>query len=151
MSITLTMRRKGLKLEPVTPYEEDILAGVPEGKDLTVEIKRQRSVRQNNFFRALLRKVVENTDDYQTPEQLLLWIKVRLGLVDEVKFHDGGVFFIARSTSFNAMGQDDFTKLFDQVLHLICSEVIPGLDSDALLYEVEMMMGYKFSEIWSKK
>ena len=151
MSLSLTMRRRGLKLEPVTPYEEDLLAGIPEGKDLTVEIKRSRSLRQNKFFWALLRKVVENHAEYFTAEQLMLWLKVRLGYVDEVKFHDGGTFFVAKSTSFNAMGQDEFRKFFDQVLTLIATEVIVGINKIELVREVEAMVGYKFDDIWRQK
>jgi len=151
MSLVLTMRRRALKLEPVTPYEEDLLAELPEGRDLTVEIKRQRSVRQNNFFRALLRKVVENHNTYNTPDQLILWLKVRLGYVDEIKFHDGGTFFVAKSTSFNSMGQDEFRMFFDQVLQLITTEVIVGINTEELVREVELMMGYQFEDIWRQK
>lgn len=145
------MRRRGMKLECVTPYEEELLGELPEGRDLTVTITRQRSQRQHRFFWALLTKVVDNHDSYERAEQLVLWLKIRLGYVEEVKFHNGEIWYSAKSISFNSMDQGEFMKFFNSALDVICEEVIPNMDQKALVYEVEQMLGFKLEEIWSKK
>jgi hypothetical protein len=90
--------------------------------------------------------VVDNHPYYLRPEQLVEWLKVRLGYVEEVMFHDGGMMTKVSSISFSSMGQDDFQKFFNLALHVIISEVVP-IDRDQLLKEVEAVLGEKM-ESW---
>ena len=151
MGEIVNMRRAGNKLVPCAMMDEEILEGFPEGKDLTVTIARSRSQKHHRFFWALLQKICYNHDVYQRPEQLLLWLKVRLGYVEEVKFHNDEIWWTAKSISFNAMGQDEFKKFFDICLDVIVSEVIPNLDTQHLIGEVEEMVGFKLNDMWGKK
>jgi hypothetical protein len=135
------MRRKGAKLEPVTEVDRELLLDIPEGADLTVRVSRSRSPKQHRLFWALLQLIVDNHDYYKRPEQLLEWLKVRLGYVDETVWHDGQVWFKTKSISFAAMGQDQFRQFFTMAVDLIVTEVAEGMDRDALLSEVSAMMG----------
>lgn len=144
------MRRVGSKLVPCARLDEEALEEFPEGKDLNVTITRSRSQRQHRFFWALLQKICVNHDTYQKAEQLLLWLKVRLGYVEEMRFHNETVWWVAKSISFNSMGQDEFKKFFDASLDVIVAEVIPGLDTKHLIREVEEMVGFKLEDIWGK-
>lgn len=151
MPENILMRRTGNHLVPCAALDEEALAEFPEGRDLNVSVSRTRSHKQHRFFWALLKKLCENHDTYQRPEQLLLWLKIRLGYVEEVRFHNEQVWWVAKSTSFNSMGHEEFKKFFDAALDVIVSEVIPGLNADHLVREVEQMVGFKFSEIWDKQ
>lgn len=137
----IIMRRRGDKLEPVTEVDRELLLVIPDGADLTVRVSRSRSPRQHRLFWALLQLVVDNHEYYKRPEQLVEWIKVRLGYVDETKWHDGRVWFKTKSISFAAMGQDQFKQFFTMAVDLIVNEVIEGMDRDALLAEVSAIMG----------
>jgi len=137
----IIMRRKGAKLEPVTEVDRELLLDIPEGADLTVRVSRSRSPKQHRLFWALLQLVVDNHDYYKRPEQLLEWIKVRLGYVEETVWHDGQVWFKTKSISFAAMGQDQFKQFFTMAVDLIVTEVIADMDRDALLAEVSAIMG----------
>lgn len=137
----IIMRRKLAILEPVTEIDREMLLDIPEGADLTVRVSRSRSPRQHRLFWALLQLVVDNHDHYKRPEQLLEWLKVRLGYVDETVWHDGQVWFKTKSISFASMGQDQFRKFFSMAVDLIVTEVIIGMDMSALLTEVSAMMG----------
>ena len=111
MSIpTLIMRRSGDKLVPVTEWDREHLLEIPEGKDLSVKTSRSRSSKQHRLFWSLMKIVVDNHPYYLRPEQLVEWLKVRLGYVEEVMFHDGGMMTKVSSISFSSMGQDDFQK-----------------------------------------
>lgn len=142
----IIMRRKGAKLEPVTEVDRELLLDITEGADLTVRVSRSRSPRQHRLFFALLQLVVNNHDFYQRPEQLLEWLKVRLGYVDETVWHDGQVWFKTKSIGFAAMGQDQFRQFFTRAVDLIVTEVIPDMDRDALLNEVSAMMGERVTD-----
>jgi len=150
MPDTIYVRRRGSKLEPCSLVDEEALNEFPEGKDLSVTIARTRSSKQHRFFWALLQKICENHDTYRKPEQLLLWLKIKLGYVEEVKFHDDKLWWVAKSISFNAMGQDEFKKFFDAALDVIVEDVIPHINQYELLYEVEKMVGINLVDLWSK-
>lgn len=147
MAEPITMRREGYRLVPCSLTDEDALRDLPEGRDLTVTVTRSRRPKHHRFFMALLKKVCENHETYKRPEQLLLWLKIRLGYVEEVRFHDDKIWWVAKSVSFHAMGQDDFKQFFDAALDVIVSEVIPGLDQYQLLQEVTEMIGFDMTEL----
>lgn len=151
MGEVIYVRRRGSKLEPCSLVDEEVLQEFPEGKDLSITISRTRSTRQNRFFWALLNKICENHKEYQRAEQLLLWLKIRLGYVEEVRFHDDKVWWVAQSISFNAMDQNDFRKFFDAALDVIVAEVIPGLSVEHLILEIESMLGFRLADLWSEK
>lgn len=138
---TLIMRRKGNTLVPVSPYDEETLGEVAQDKDLTVKITRNRSWRQNRLYHALVQKVAENHPHYRSSKPLEMWLKIRMGYVDDVLLHDGQVMPILSSTSFASMGQDEFQKFFNEALTILVEEVLPGVDRDDLIKEVEAMTG----------
>lgn len=138
---TLIMRRKGNTLVPVSPYDEETLGEVAQDKDLTVKITRNRSWRQNRLYHALVQKVAENHPHYRSSKPLEMWLKLRMGYVDDVLLHDGQVMPILSSTSFASMGQDEFQKFFNEALTILVEEVLPGVDRDDLIKEVEAMTG----------
>lgn len=138
---TLIMRRKGNALVPVSPYDEETLGEVAQDKDLTVKITRNRSWKQNRLYHALVQKVAENHPHYRSAKPLEMWLKLRMGYVDDILLHDGQVMPILSSTSFASMGQDEFQKFFNNALTILVEEVLPGVDKDALIKEVEAMTG----------
>ena len=48
---------------------------------------------------------------------------------------------VPQSISFDKMGGDEFTRFMDESIRVICEEVIPGTDSDALIAEISQMIG----------
>ena len=140
-SDTIIMRRSGDRLVPVAEWERERLLEIPEGRDLTVKITRTRSARQHRLFWALMQLVVINHPYYVRAEQLVEWLKIRLGYVEEVMFHDGQMLTKVSSISFSAMGQDAFQSFFNLTLDVITTEVLPDTDRDTLIREVEAMIG----------
>lgn len=151
MTETIYVRRKGNSLHPCSTADEEAMLGYAEGKDLSCTLTRPRSTRQHRFFWALLQKICHNHEVYNRPEQLLLWLKIRLGYVEEVRFHGDQTWWVAKSISFNSMGQDQFRKFFDSALDCIVTEVIPGLDAKHLVQEVEEMLGFSLQDIWGSE
>ena len=142
-SDTIIMRRNGDRLVPVAEWERERLLEIPEGRDLTVKISRTRSPQQHRLFWALMQLVVENHPYYVRAEQLVEWLKIRLGYVEEVMFHDGKLLTKVSSISFGAMGQDDFRKFFALALDVITTEVIPDVSRSDIIKELNTMLGDK--------
>jgi hypothetical protein len=147
----LYVKRKGAALVPCSLSDEEALFELPEGKELKVTLSRQRSSRQHRFFWALLQKVCTNHETYHKPDQLLLWLKVRLGYVEQVHFHGDQFFWTTKSISFKAMPQDEFRKFFDAAMDCIVTEIIPGMAAEDLIHEVEEMLGFSLNDIWKEK
>lgn len=143
MASEIVLRRSGDRLIPVTEWDRENLLEYPEGRDLTVRISRTRSAKQHRLFWALMQKTVDNHPYYLRPEQLVEWLKIRLGYVEEIMFHDGKIMTKVSSISFAAMGQDQFRKFFDLAVHIIVTEVLTGIHEDDLLREIEAMLGEK--------
>ena len=149
-SDTVIMRRHGDRLVPVAEWERERLMEIPEGRDLTVKITRTRSAKQHRLFWALMQKVVDNHPYYVRAEQLVEWMKIRLGYVEEIMFHDGQMLTKVSSISFGSMGQDAFQKFFNMALDVITTEVLPETNKEDLIREVEQMLGEKIQWITEK-
>ena len=146
----INVKRWGSTLIPATPMDEEAIRELRDNAEYTVKLKRDRSGKHHRFFCAILTKVVDNHAEYNKPDQLLLWLKVRLGYVEEVRFHDDKVWFVAKSTNFSAMEQNEFKKFVDAALDLIISEVILGMNKQELIKEVEEMMGINYEDVWRR-
>jgi hypothetical protein len=144
------VKRWGGTLIPASPMDEDAIRELRDNAEYTVKLKRDRSGRHHRFFWGILKKVVDNHAEYNKPDQLLLWLKVRLGYVEEIRFHDDKVWFVAKSTNFSTMAQDEFKKFVDASLDLITSEVILGINKVELIKEVEEMMGLNYEDVWRR-
>jgi hypothetical protein len=142
--------RKGSTLIPSSPADEELLTQLREGSQYSIKLKKDRSGRHHRFFWGILKTVVENHEEYSKPDQLLLWLKIRLGYVEQVQFHDEKIWWVARSTSFAAMDQIEFKQFFDASLDLIVSEVIKGMGKKELIEEVEKMLNLNFEDVWRK-
>lgn len=144
----IVMRRQRLSLVPVTEQDAELLAAVPFGRDVSVTVGRvTRSLRHHRWFMALLAKVVENSTFYRSTDHLLLYLKQALGLYEDVTMHDGVVVVRFKSISFASMDQTEYGQFVNRALDVIVSEIIPGINRDELVREVESMLGVRLADL----
>lgn len=98
--------------------------------------RRSRSLPQHRLFWRILQHVAKATQ-WEYPERLLIALKIRLGRYDLLQLPNGKLAPVPHSISFRKMPQEAFQEFFDQCLWLICTEVLPGYDPEALMREVE--------------
>lgn len=127
-------------LMPSDARAAEAVAKLPLGEDVAVSVKRGRSLHQHRLFWAILQRVAE-ASKWETPERLLVALKVRLGRYDLMQLPNGKVVPVPDSIAFSAMTQDSFQRFMDESIGLICSEVLPGTDSADLVAEVQSMLG----------
>lgn len=142
--VEMLMRKTVGALEPETMEGAEYLQKISLGTVVVASVRdpRRRSVRQHALFFAVLNKVWENQDYYKTAEALRHALLIKLGYVDHYAFKDGTAFAVPRSMSFAKMDAAEFSKLMDDALTFLTTEVIPGMNKDELLAEVEQMLGY---------
>ena len=140
----LILRKHGLHYFPGNPETEDRMKGLPQGACVKVTVpasdSQARNLAQLNLYWAVLGKVVANQSHFQTADDLHWGLKIRLGLVDEIHLQDG-VHLKPKSIALGRMKQHDFDKFFREAMQFISTEVIPGLDSQALIDEINDMVG----------
>lgn len=152
MATELIVRPLDMKLIPVTAGDQELIAGLAN-KEYVARITNasKRSLLQHRFYWGLLSKVVENQEHYGSVEHLHFAMKVKLGYVEEVQFHNGQLVTRVASTSFDRMDGDDFKRYLDAAITLICDEIVPGMDRAELVHTIEKMLGLSYDALWQGK
>lgn len=132
-------KRQG-KLVPSDVMADEFLAGIPEGREVLVSIRRPRNPRHHRLLFALLRKVRENTDRWASDQELLDDLKLATGLFEtRVNLVTKKAYAVPGSISFASMPQDEFALWFDRVVHVLATNVL-GVTSEELHAEIRAMV-----------
>ena len=121
-------------LYPADDRAREALAGLPESAEVAVRLSTDRSLLQHNRFWALLDLVAKATE-WETPEKLLVGLKMRLGYFDIMLMPNGKKVPVPHSIAFSAMSQADFQVFQDRAMNVLVTEVCPGLDVEQLAIE----------------
>lgn len=124
-------------LRPACPASVDAMSAIAAGQIVEVKIHRPRNLQHHRKWWALLQLVSDNCE--VPADTLNELIKFRTGHTHTVKTKHGIVEW-PKSISFAAMDQTAFEAFFDRGVAYICEAVIPGLDRDQLLAEVEAIL-----------
>lgn len=125
-----------LSLVPADEWQARALSkGWVEDDTVAVIVKRGRSIQQHRLFWAILQHVAE-ASEWETPDQLLVALKVQLGRYDLMQLPSGKAIPVPHSISFAEMGQDDFMEFFNQSIAVICDKILGGYNPDDLINEV---------------
>jgi hypothetical protein len=132
-------------LRPADDAGLDALRKIGNGEFVSVEIKKSRNIKHHRMFWALMTIVHDNMDSerYPTVEDLTSAVKIAAGLRTRIELPNGDVGFIPGSIAFHKMDQTAFGEFYNRVCDLICKHFLPGVDSDALREEVEIMCGLR--------
>jgi hypothetical protein len=132
-------------LRPADDAGQDALRKIGNGELVSVEIKKSRNIKHHRMFWALMSIVHENMDHerYPTVEDLTSAVKISAGLRTRIELPNGEVGFIPGSIAFHKMDQTAFSEFYERVCDLIAKHFLPGVTSDALREEVEIMTGIR--------
>lgn len=133
------VKRQG-KLVPADVMSEELLAGIGEGREVLVSIRRARNVKHHRMLFALLRKVRDNSEQWDSDQALLDDLKLATGLFEtRVNLVTKKAYAVPGSISFASMSQDAFRVWFDQVLVVLATNVL-GCTTDELRAEIEAIV-----------
>jgi len=134
----------GKLIKPASWHDAELLASIPPNREAKINVTFPRSLPEHRFYWALLQRVCEATGVYPKAEQLHMWIKTRLGYVDELVFHDGTLIMRVSSSSFEAMDGLEFRRLVHGAIDLIATEILRSATGRShLIADVEQMIGIK--------
>lgn len=111
---------------------KEVLRKIKLGKMVRCEITQPRNIQHHRKFFALLNTVWQAAGDWVTVEDLLVELKIKLGVTKDVVIRDSGeIVKIIGSISFAAMDQLEFEKFYERAIQALCL-MAGGIDSDML-------------------
>lgn len=130
-------------LVPYANYDREMFDELPVNKVLRVNIAQQRSAPRHRLYRVVLRLVVKNTDLFVSEDGLHKTLLLGCGVVEPIMTTTGEIIMIPSSTAYDAMNEDVFKAYFDQAMHIIETNIIPGVDLSLLLKEARTEANWK--------
>lgn len=128
-------------LRPDDEEARSIMDTIKAGDAVTVKIHRPRNLQHFRLYWKLMHTVCENQEHYRTAEELSDAFKLAVGHYDLAFGPKGTSYPKVRSISFAKMDQAKFNLFFNRAINFMCSEVIPGMDSESLRNEVYELLG----------
>ena len=125
------------------PYEDraiQMLRGFKVGKGVMVEAYTPRNIDQHRLFFGVLKKVAENSDTWTDVDSLRDALLLETRHVDYVQDLTEKVYMTPKSLRFASMSQAEFQIVFDDVMRVIETQILPGIDREALTNEVWDML-----------
>ena len=114
-------------LSPVTAWDAELLADIPQGTEFDLVARTKRSTPHNDMYWVQLGQIIKATDAFPTSEKMHQWIKMRLGYVETIYGPKGEpLAVIPDSTAFDKMDQAAFNGFYERAVRLIAEEM--GVD-----------------------
>lgn len=127
--------KRGGALIPADFAAEELLASLHEGREVILTVRKARSPAHHRWFFALLRKVVDNTDNrWADEEDLLDDLKLAVGHVSRrTNLLTGEVCLVAKSINFASMTEHPFRRFRDRCVYVLGR--VLGVDPLTLMAE----------------
>jgi hypothetical protein len=136
----IVMRRRGSALIPVMEVDVEVIASIPEGKDVFVSPKHRRNPRHHRLAWALAEKLAEMVG-FPDREDAMDFLKIKARHVKTIMDpRTGQIEVVPKSISWASLDQRAFGRIFNRMVWVICNDIIPGTDETALRAEVEAMI-----------
>jgi len=119
----IRLEKHGEVLIPSLPDDELALKSIKRGQIVEIELKRPRNAKFHKKFFALIGIVLENTE-YDTSEQILHLIKLKLGYYETIINTNGKVIYIPKSISFSSMDNDDFNNFYNKAVNIVLRDFL---------------------------
>jgi hypothetical protein len=118
------VKRRGA-LWPADFAAEEFMERVGEGKEIMVTPRKARNPKHHRLLFAMLRKIVDNSDQWASESELLDNLKLATGLAEiRVNLLTGKPYAVPASISFAAMDQVKFAAWFDQAVSILAMRVL---------------------------
>ena len=118
------------------PYDTESAEAVAKwkvGDYIEVEAKRPRNGQHHKKFFAMLDILYQNTDYFNSPNEVLEYIKIKTGIYKTIRV-DGKYYPITGSIKFAKMDQDNFNAFYSKAIDAAI-QVLP-IEREDLFYQL---------------
>jgi len=126
---------------PDDEMAESIMQTIKAGEAVKIKVTRSRSLPHLRLYWKLMQIVWENQETYKEKEDMEEDFRIAVGHCKEVTKFSGEVRIKALPINFNQMDQAEFNIFFNKAVNFLCTEIIPGMDSEDLRRETYELLG----------
>ncbi len=138
----IPMIREGNRLVPVDQASSDDLMKIPLKTQVMVKITQPRNLKAHRLLWALASKVADACDYLQDSEDAMDLLKIKARHVRYIHDHyHGETRIVPKSIRFASLDQQKFSRLFNRMIHIVITEILPGMNEGELRTEIENMVG----------
>lgn len=112
-----------------------------EGTQTLVSTRTPRNLKQHRLAWALAQKLVDCCDWLLDRDNAMDYLKKKAGHVKFYVLPNSEVELRTLSIAWAALPQEQFTPIFDNMIKVICEQIVPGLNAEDLRREVLEMAG----------
>lgn len=124
-------------LFPADAMAAEELDRIKDGAETLTSTKTPRNPRQHRLAWALAQKLAESVDTLHDRDDAMALLKIKARHVRWMSDpQTGSMWPVPQSISFASLSQEQFGRLFDRFVWIICNELVPGIDEDDLRREV---------------
>ena len=128
-------------LAPVDQFADEQAKRLPRDRDLAVEARARRNMRQHALYWVLMGLVADADDRFHDAEEASDYCKFKIKHVKAV--HNpvtGNTYLVPKSMSEASMSAEQFRRYFNRVVHVVLTDIVPGLKESDLRAEIERIV-----------
>ena len=126
-------------LVPANADGEELLKKVKLGAEVLVEFRQPRNLPWLKKYWVLCQMIADNLDGQFTKESIDT--ALRLGVHHTRCLRMSGVEYeIPEPINFGSMKQPEWEKFWELVVAFTCEKIIPGIDNNAVEYEIHKLI-----------
>ena len=130
-----SMIKQGGTLVADNQQAADVLAKIPDGRLVMVEVRQSRNVLNHRRFFKFLDAVFDMQDHFDDKEPLRKWLIMKTGRFITIEAPNGFIIFEPESINFASMDELEFKSFFSDAINVVLREL--NLDKDAVNKVVE--------------
>lgn len=142
LELFLTKRRALYKGEvglfPSFVPAADDMAVLAEGEEVEAKISSPKNIALQRYLWALVDKVAHNSSLFADKDHAMEQLKLRVRYAKMV-MNDHGELEL-RAKSIKRASNEELQRLTNQIIQVVCSEVLPGMKASNLRKEIEEMV-----------
>lgn len=128
-----TWRRTLSGFEPADDQAKSFFLKSKLGDIVALDGRRPRNLKHHRKYWILMQTVVDNSDDFDTPEMVNYAVKAAMGRGKWIKPGKAkNPLFIPESISFSSMDQEAFEVFYSQAVNVVIKHFLPGCTADQL-------------------
>jgi len=132
-------------LHSLIPADDDAREALKRwklGDTLACDVVKPREHKSLRRYWAMVNLVLQNTDQFKSKEQLHAYLKIRAGHCTPIASNTTGeVFYVPDSIDYATLDENQFMQVWVKIVNVICEEILPGLDSEAMELEIQRVCG----------
>tara|TARA_R110002072_G_scaffold100778_9_gene222052 strand:+ start:2756 stop:3169 length:414 start_codon:yes stop_codon:yes gene_type:complete len=126
-----------LSFRPVDQDTVDWMAKLKIGQVVAADFRATRNYEFHKKYFGMLKVAFENQDQFPSLDALRQAVQIAAGYYDIAYLLDGTTYFTSKSISFGKMKQDEFEKLYSDVLNVILAHFGFGEE-----FEIELIVQF---------